>query len=116
MRKYTKAITLIELMIVVIIIGILASLAVAVPRGQIERAKSAEGETQIKLIWAAEKDYYIYNGRYTDEWTKLNMDNPTPGSKYFIYSIVPSPLLIKAARKDGSEGLQINADGVISKF
>lgn len=116
MIKPTKAVTLIELIVVVIIVGILATLAIAIPRGQLERARATEAQTQLKLIWAAEKDYYIYNGDYSSQWSDLNIDDPNVNSESFTYSVETAPLLISAARKGASSGFQIDADGRISEF
>lgn len=117
MIKYTKAVTLMELIVVVIIIGILATFAIAVPRGQLERAKATGAQTQLKLIWAAEKDYYIYNGSYTNQWSDLNIDDPNIGSESFAYAVeTTNPLLIKATRKGKTSGFQIDTDGRISDF
>ncbi len=59
-----KAMTLIEVLTVVIIIGILAG--VAVPRyfKTIERAKDQEAITNLKLIKAAQAIYFVENNTY----------------------------------------------------
>ena len=117
MFKCTRAITLMELLVVIVIVAILAVMAVSIPHGQIEKARAAEAQTNLKLIWAAEKDYYIYNGRYSADWADLNIDNPNSDSGYFTYSVTGiDPLVVEAARVGASSGFRIDADGAISEF
>jgi len=65
-KWYKKGFTLIELMTVVIIVGILASAAVPIYRGQIKRAIAAEGEALLGSVRTAELVYYSEHGEYKD--------------------------------------------------
>ncbi len=69
--------TLIELLVVVLIIAILA--AVAVPQYQVAVAKSryAKLKTLVKSIEDAEIVYYLANGKYVANFTKLDIDLPS---------------------------------------
>ncbi len=81
-KNKKKGFTLIELMTVVIIVGILASVAVPLYRGQVKRAMASEGAALLGSVRTAERVYYAEHGRYTDDKTKLGID--TTGNKYFI--------------------------------
>ena len=72
--------TLIELLVVVLIIGILA--AVAVPQYQKAVLKShfATIKDLTKSLAQAEEVYYLANGSYTPDVSKLDIDVPTPTS------------------------------------
>jgi len=72
-------VTLIELLIVVIIIGILASISLPVMTKTIEKAKTCEVVANLNLIRAAEKSYFLENGEFSDAWDGeegLNIENP----------------------------------------
>lgn len=84
-----KAFTLIELLIVVLIIGILA--AIALPQYQLARDK-AKFSTMMELANAlmfANQRYYLANGSYTGDVTVLDIDLPgssiLTGNKYYYF-------------------------------
>jgi prepilin-type N-terminal cleavage/methylation domain-containing protein len=61
-----KAFTLIELMIVIVIVGVLATLAIVQLSGPKEQAFEKEARVNLKLIAAAEKIYRMEVGQYID--------------------------------------------------
>ena len=80
--------TLTELLIVVVIIGILASISLPVMTKTIEKAKTAEAVANLNLIRIAEKSYFLENNRFTDEIGNLSIENPDiEPSRSFMYSI-----------------------------
>ncbi|MBR2081811.1 MAG: prepilin-type N-terminal cleavage/methylation domain-containing protein [Elusimicrobiaceae bacterium] len=76
MKLNKQAFTLIELVVVVLIIGILA--AVAVPQYQISVAKSrfARLKLLVKSIVQAQEVYFLANGKYAIDLAVLDVDLP----------------------------------------
>ncbi|GEM_PF-1734327 len=66
--KLKKGFTLIELMIVVVIIGLLAALAVPMYRSATIKAKRSEAKIELKRIWEALEEYKLDNGGIPLEW------------------------------------------------
>jgi prepilin-type N-terminal cleavage/methylation domain-containing protein len=74
-----KGFTLIELMVVILIIGILAAVAVPLMRGRINRAKWSEANAGCGTIWTAVRAYIAEKGPlYTDYATDL--EGPVTGT------------------------------------
>lgn len=63
-RKMTTAFTAFELLVVIIIIGILATLSLPNLRKMKEKSYDNEAKATLKLLQAAEKIYYMQNGFY----------------------------------------------------
>ncbi|MCM8825077.1 MAG: prepilin-type N-terminal cleavage/methylation domain-containing protein, partial [Candidatus Omnitrophica bacterium] len=76
-----KGFTLVELMVVVIIVGILASVAVPIYRANIKKAMASEGAALLGSVLTAQRIYYAENNTYTT--TKANLGVDTIGNKYF---------------------------------
>jgi len=80
--------TLIELMVVVIIVGVLAAVAVPLYRSNVKKAMSSEGAALLGSVLTAEKVYYQENATYTT--TQANLGLETTGNKYFTAYTVSS--------------------------
>ncbi|MCM8821227.1 MAG: prepilin-type N-terminal cleavage/methylation domain-containing protein [Candidatus Omnitrophica bacterium] len=88
-RKFIeKGFTLVELMVVVIIVGILASVAVPIYRANIKKAMASEGAALLGSVLTAQRIYYAENNTYTTTKTNLGVD--TLGNKYFTDYTVSS--------------------------
>ncbi len=90
--------TLTELLIVVIIVGILATLALPMLVKTIEKAKLGEVTSNLNLIRTGEKIYFLEYGYFSGAdgadkqagITALNIEDPNSANTYFTYTIETS--------------------------
>ena len=121
--KKKSGFTLLELLIVIIILGILAALALPQYLRTIEKGRSSEAIIHLGMIRIAEINYYAEHRIYTDNFDALDIDDPndlpTPpvGTRLFGYSITAggSTFTASAVRTLGGEILTINENGRITR-
>jgi len=71
MRKYMAGVTLMELMIVVVIVGILAAVGYPNYRDFVARAKRTEAKAALLQIATNQERFYLNNNTYTNDLTNL---------------------------------------------
>lgn len=67
MRLTQNGVTLIELLTVIVVLGILASIAVPSYRNYLLRAQRTEATTALLNLQAAQEKFYLQNNAYTDQ-------------------------------------------------
>ncbi|HHS50406.1 MAG TPA: prepilin-type N-terminal cleavage/methylation domain-containing protein [candidate division Zixibacteria bacterium] len=118
--RHINGFTIIELMIVVVIVGILASLSLMSYRRAIRRAKLSEAKIALKQIWNCNELYYSEHGRYFGPKYDIGEEglseigfSPLSGDPLFIYSIVldESPKYIAEPKRPS-----IGGDGSLAGY
>lgn len=84
-----RAFTLLELIIVVIILGVLASLAISKFMGSIERTKATEGVAILGALREAQIRYHSLNGEWATSIDQLDIS--VTDRKYFEHIFVEDP-------------------------
>jgi general secretion pathway protein G len=79
--KLEEGFTLIEIMVVILILGLLATIVVQSLRGATEKAKRTKAEADIAELKTALDRYYLDNGNYptTDQGLQALVQKPTDG-------------------------------------
>ena len=72
MMKNNKGFTLVELLVVVLIIGILAAMAMPAYFKAVERSRAAEADTIIGAVVNAQNRYKMKTGKYTANWKNID--------------------------------------------
>ena len=87
MRQYMRGITLMELMIVVVIIGILAALSYPNYREFVARAKRTEARAALLKIATNQEKYYLQNNTFTSDLTDLGFGTDPYTTDSGTYSV-----------------------------
>ncbi len=114
-----KALTLVETIVVIIIIGIVATIGTGVWRQQIEAERRNNAKEVLKILWRAEESFFAWKNTYTVDWNSLAVQNPNETDRFFEFTIDEASdraLTIRASRKGGGGGFTINQDGDITGF
>ena len=125
-----QGMTLVELMIVIVIIGVLASVAVPIYQTHVQHAKSAEADASLGSIRTALRVYYAENAAYPVQASAKRVDSigvdmsaADLSGKYFTisdytYTGTTTTYTIKATGTGSQSGLnrQLDQDGTLTNF
>ena len=103
MKSLKKGFTLVELMVVIVIIGILAALAIPRFLGATNKTKAAEFKPVLKQLMTLQEAYKQERNEYTNNETSLAFDAPNPAQARFAYQ----------AKDPGDEAAENAANAVV---
>lgn len=89
-QRYMRGVTLMELMIVVVIIGILTAIAYPSYRQYVAKAKRNEAKAALLQIATLQERFYLQNNTYTADMTNLGFSaaaNVLSDSKTYIVNV-----------------------------
>lgn len=98
-RKQNSGFTLVELLVVIVIIGILASISLGAMLNFINKAKQAEGITYVNTCQKKQLAYYAENTQFTDSLELLGLPKETNNYMYQVEIYPPTK------PEDGNETL-----------
>src|SRR5262245_6888460 len=94
MRKGTKGFTLVELLVVIVIIGILASLLLPAISKAIRNGKLASDANNLKQLWTMQANYMAQFGG------RAKLMPPDTGAQFWVKLTLTSPPLIDTSLSD----------------
>jgi type IV pilus assembly protein PilE len=84
MRSREKGMSLVELMTVVVIVGVLASIAVPGYRQYLLRANRSDAKNALMQVQSAQEKFYLQNNRYAGTVAALGTPGTTTNGYYSI--------------------------------
>jgi type IV pilus assembly protein PilE len=116
-------VTLLELMVVLVIIGVLTVTAIPAYRGYTERAHRTEAKSALLRLAANQERWYLQNNTYTATFTNLGFaaTGQTENGVYTLdFTVAPSTTAFTARAQPtaggGSNGIDQNTDTACTVF
>ena len=116
-KRSEKGFTLVELMIVVVIIGILASIAIPKFSQLISSTKVTEAKNILRQIISLENTYYMQESSYVafadgDDCDEIRFEQPEAATRRFEYKFdIVGAAPFSASLATATENVDINNDG-----
>jgi prepilin-type N-terminal cleavage/methylation domain-containing protein len=119
-KNTSLAFTLAELIIVLIIIGITATISVLGFHIGVKNEYEKNAKIKLEAIYSAEQDYFAWKNNYTADWTALNMEDPNANDAQYTFTIESASqtgFSVKASAKTANAVSEYTIDqtGVIQK-
>lgn len=111
-RDSEVAMTLLEIIVVIVILGALAILSIPRLQTIIEKVRSHEGRDILVTVLGAQKRYFIDNESYTANMGDLDITISNPANFAPPIVSVNDPI-VQIVRNGGLYTLSVNQDGTI---
>ena len=98
-KRFRRGFSLLEVMIVVVIIGILATLAYPSLEGYLQRSKQTEAKVGLSAVYTAQKIYFAINQTYADSLSNLDVQLETGGGSRYSITLTGSSSSFTATAK-----------------
>lgn len=115
-QKSLNGFTLMEVLVVVTIIGVLASVAVPSYATHIERVRSSEGVNSLTALLASQKRFQLENSpNYAAALASLDIDIAA-SNNFAVPTVANDTTAVASIQRNGAAGynLSIDEDGVIA--
>ena len=89
-NNHKQGFTLLELLVVVLIIGILAGIALPQYKKAVDKSTAAQGISVIKSVWQSIENYYLLHNDFPTSFNDLDVEIPWTGNTKGT-TVLPSP-------------------------
>jgi type IV pilus assembly protein PilE len=115
-RRKVVALSLNEVLVVLIIIGILVLLALPRLMPLISKAKATEAQLQLNHLYTLEKSYFYTYSKYTDDFNQLGFEQETlsadGGNANYLIEVIESSQ--EGFRARATSVVDFDGDGVFN--